>query len=83
MSKGKWFVRRASDDTVKHIDGSWKMPVVPAEVKFYSSSGRADRFGFAGCPAVHNGNTYSYGTCYNVLDGWSVCSDGIIRKDKV
>lgn len=79
-----WFVRRASDDRIKCIDGKWRGSVSIGDIKFYSSAGRAMRYGLAGCRAVASvagGSLVSKGSAHAVYPGESVDREGRIYDE--
>ena len=85
MRKANWFVRRASDGRMLCIDGKWRSMVSANRIKFYTSSGRAERYGLKGCAyvdSVAGGSLQSRGSCHAVYDGESVDACGKIFDDQ-
>lgn len=77
--KAEWFVRRASDNRILCTDGLWRYNAGCVDsIKFYSSSGRALRYGLKAYDGCWEG---SDGTAYAVYHGDSVNCCGQIKRE--
>lgn len=75
--KPHYFVTRAIDNAILGKDGGWMKQFANAgDIKFYSSCGRAQKFGLGRIPESmykdEPGSTQSIGTCHAVYLGETV-----------